>query len=299
MPMRERSFDTGEVVLNYANGPDNGPPFVLLHGGSARWQYGEKFLDLLSPNWQVFAPDFRGHGTSGRAQSGYQLADYVRDTTAFLEEVVRHPAVVYGHSLGGEVAVKIAAQRPDFFRGLIVGDAPLSTENRATEEPTHRAQNELWYRLAGRPVEDIVPALEDMLVRVSADAPPRPARECFSEGHPWFAHQALSLHQLDPAMLHAVLQGPASMLGDYQPRQMLPAITCPVLLLAADPQYGAVLQPDEIALALELLPDATLVRVQRVGHPLHGSNPLEILEAITPFLNRLLRDSVASRAHPA
>ena len=288
MGLRELSFDTGELVLNYAEGPDTGPPFVVLHGGAARWQYGEQFLRLLSDRWHVFAPDFRGHGRSGRGQNGsYQLADYVRDIGVFLAQAVPYPAVVYGHSLGGEVAVKTAATRPDLFGALVVGDAPLSTDNLATEEPIHRAQNELWRRVAGRPVDEIVSALKDMLVRTTADAPPRPAREYFGEDHRWFGHQALSLHQLDPAVLTAVLRGPASMLGDYAPARMLPSIVCPVLLLAADPRHGAVLQDEEARMALALLPNATRVDLTGVGHPLHGSNPVETLAAVAPFLERV------------
>ena len=34
----EKRFDTGEVVLNYAEGPDNGPPAILLHGFTSNWQ---------------------------------------------------------------------------------------------------------------------------------------------------------------------------------------------------------------------------------------------------------------------
>ncbi len=285
MTLQERSYDTGEVVLNYAEGPQAGRALVVLHGGSGRWQYSEAFLELLRDSWHVYAPDFRGHGKSGRGRSGYRLADYVRDTTAFLTGVVGRPAVVYGHSLGGEVALKTAANRPELFEALIVGDAPLSPANLAIEEPVHRAQNELWQRLAGRPVDEIVPELKNMLVRTGLDAPPRPAREYFGEEHRWFLHQALSLHQLDPAMLQAVLQGPAYLLGDYERSRMLPAITCPVLLLAADPREGAVLQEDELDLAQSLLPDATVVRLQGIGHPLHGSHPTETLEAIAPFLD--------------
>src|SRR5438034_11534143 len=39
MALREAVFQTPEVALNYAEGPSNGPSFVLLHGGSTRWQY--------------------------------------------------------------------------------------------------------------------------------------------------------------------------------------------------------------------------------------------------------------------
>jgi hypothetical protein len=53
------------------------------------------------------------------------------------------PAVVYGHSLGGEVGVMLAAQHPELVCALIVGDAPLSISDHATEHPAHRAQNTL------------------------------------------------------------------------------------------------------------------------------------------------------------
>jgi len=33
--MLVKSFDTGEVVLNYAEGPDNGPPMLLIPGFSS------------------------------------------------------------------------------------------------------------------------------------------------------------------------------------------------------------------------------------------------------------------------
>jgi pimeloyl-ACP methyl ester carboxylesterase len=34
----EKSFDTGEAVLNYAEGPDNGPPILLIHGITGNWR---------------------------------------------------------------------------------------------------------------------------------------------------------------------------------------------------------------------------------------------------------------------
>src|ERR1700694_5332534 len=142
MTLREAVFETGEVAINYAEWPRRGPVFVVLHGGSARWQYGQELLEALSASWHVYAPDFRGHGLSGWVPGAYHLQDYVRDIAAFLEGVVGEPAVVYGHSLGGEVAVMLAPQHPELVRALIVGDSPLSTRNHAAEGPAHRAHNE-------------------------------------------------------------------------------------------------------------------------------------------------------------
>ena len=294
MPLREALFETPEVTLNYAEGPPNGPAFVLLHGGAARWQYGRDLLEALAEQWHVFAPDFRGHGKSGRVAGAYCLGDYERDTAASLAGAVQSPAIVYGHSLGGEVAVMLAAHHPDLVRAVIVGDAPLSRHQHATEQPAHRAQNVLWHGLAGRPAAEIEPALRDMPVLVPGARVPttRPAREVLGEHSPWFASQAATLQQLDPDMLAAVLAGPDFMLAGYEPDVVLPAIRCPVLLLQADPRgplQGGVLRDDEVELGLTLLGRASHIRLEGIGHPLHGppEQTRRVLEAITPFLREV------------
>jgi pimeloyl-ACP methyl ester carboxylesterase len=132
---------------------------VLLHGGAGSWRSGATLLEALVEQWQVFAPDFRGHGASEHVPGRYDLWDYVGDTLAFLEQVVVSPAVLYGHSLGGEVALMVAAARPDLVKAVINGDAPLSLSDHPTEEPAHKAMNGLWHHLAGRPVAEIIPAL--------------------------------------------------------------------------------------------------------------------------------------------
>lgn len=284
MQVRERRFATGTVAINYAEGPPNGPPFVILHGGAVSWRYGDALINLLADRWHVYAPDLRGHGQSGHVPGRYRLPDYAVDMATFLAAVVREPAVLFGHSLGGETAVMVAAQRPALVRALIVGDAPLSTENHSTEEPDHRAMNELWHRLAGRPVAEIEAALGEMPVKVPGMQARVRAADAFGEASPWFAFQALNLHRLDPDMLAAVLAGPEDMLEGYEPEALLPAITCPVLLLQADPAAGGILSNREVARALCLLPRPTHVRLAGIGHSLHRTHPRDVFDAISPFL---------------
>jgi pimeloyl-ACP methyl ester carboxylesterase len=257
-----------------------------LHGGAGRWQYSLELLETLAPDWHVFAPDLRGHGSSGRVADAYRLPDYVADIAALLEGVVREPAIVYGHSLGGEVGVMLAARDARFVRALIVGDSPLSPDNHITNDPTHRAQNVLWHQLSGRPIAEIVQALHSMSVVERPGAEPRPAREVFGEYNPWFEHQATSLHQLDPGVLAAVNAGPASMRVGYDPHELLPLIECPVLLLQADPAAGSALSDSEVELALTLLRRGTHVRLDGIGHPLHGppGGTARVIAAWTPFL---------------
>jgi pimeloyl-ACP methyl ester carboxylesterase len=286
MILREQRFHTGIVELSFVEGPPRGSPIVVLHGGSTSWQYGQSLIEQLLPHWHVYAPDLRGHGQSGRVPGRYYVSDYVVDIAAFLERVVGVPSIVYGHSLGGETAVVVAAEHPDLVRALIVGDAPLSAVDHATEEPTHKAMNVLWHSLAGKPIAEIVPALKAMPVMASGQETPRRAVDVFGEKSPWFAFQARNLHHLDPGVLAAVLEGPEHMLAGYDPYRLLPAIRCPVLLLQADPQAGGLLRDEEVQMALRLLADSVHVHLPGIGHELHGrpEQASRVLDAITPFL---------------
>ena len=125
----EHQFQAGEVALNYAIGPDNGPQMVLLHGLAARWQTFMPLVPALSQEWQLSLVDLRGHGLSSRTPEHYQLGDFVGDIVKFLEAQTTPPIVLYGHSLGGWIALDIAARRPDLVRAVIVGDSAIYTEH--------------------------------------------------------------------------------------------------------------------------------------------------------------------------
>jgi pimeloyl-ACP methyl ester carboxylesterase len=281
--LRESSFDTGAIKVNYGESQQGGPSFVILHGGSGSWRYHERLINLLAGSWHVYAPDFRGHGRSGHTPGHYLLADYVSDIAVFLSAVVREPAVVYGHSLGGEVAMMLASKHPELVRSVINADAPLSIEDHPGEVPEHRRMNELWHRLAGRPVDEIVPALKAMEVSWQGRSYER-ADQALGIDSPWFEFQAENLHQLDPDVLAAVLRGPGHLLRGYDPELILPSIRCPVLLLQADPARGSALRDPDVEKGLTLIPHAAHIKLSGLGHELQAE---QVFDAIAPFLATL------------
>ena len=123
----ERTFDTGEVVLNYAEGPPNGLPLVLLHGLGRRWQVFLPLIPSLSVRWHIFAPDLRGHGKSARVARGYSGNEYGEDVARLLRERARGAAVIFGHSLGGMLGMWLASNHPELVRALILGDNTIVT----------------------------------------------------------------------------------------------------------------------------------------------------------------------------
>ncbi len=256
-------FDTGKVVLNYAEGPKMGPPLVLLHGGSAWWQYFDPILPDLAPHWHVFAPDLRGHGKSGRVPWHYSVRDYAEDIAAFLKEV-SGPAFLFGHSLGGIIALMTASICPGAVRAVVVGDSPLDA---ATWEAVLKKDPEKlrqWRALSGGsiPVEEINAVVN-------------------------FNHLAIRLYHQDPDVLGVLLEDYENAAAGYEMETVLPAIQCPVLLLQADPKVGSAMTDEEIERALPLLAQPSHVRLAGLSHILFIDKKESFLEAVEAFLNPL------------
>jgi pimeloyl-ACP methyl ester carboxylesterase len=183
----------------------------------------------------------------------------------------------------------VSAEHPQLVRALIIGDSPFAIEDHPADEQNHRAMNVLWHSLAGRPVEEIDAALRDMPITVPGNADARRAEDVFGIDSLWFAFQSWNLHVLDPDVLGTVLEGPTAVRAGYDFDLLLPQITCPVLILQADPASGGLLRDEDVAHALALLPNATRTRLTGIGHELHGppGQTPRVHDAMTSFLDGL------------
>lgn len=280
--MKEATFDTGKVLLNYAEGPAAGLPLVMLHGGSGRWQLYSGMLAKLAECCHVYAPDLRGHGKSGRVPWGYTIRYYVEDIGTFLREV-SGPAVLMGHSLGGIIAVATAKACPDLVRALVVGDAPLDTATWGQLMRDGQGKLAAWRALAGgkHPVEEIE--------RLLGDAPEGSStvREIFGEGSPIINELAERLYLNDPDMLGMLIEDYDNVAAGYEMETVLPAIRCSVLLLQADPEKGGALSDAEVARALPLLTRPSHVKFPGLSHMLFWEDPQAVLKAVKEFLAHL------------
>ena len=279
---REATFDTGKVVLNYAQGPAAGPPLVMLHGGSGRWQGYSGMLAELAERCHVYAPDLRGHGKSGWVPWGYTIWDYVEDIGTFLREV-SGPAVLLGHSLGGIIAAATAKACPDLVRALILGDAPLDAATWGQRLQEQRVKLTAWRALSGgtHPVEEIE--------RLLGDAPEGSStlREVFGEGSPIIHDLAERLYLHDPDMLGMLIEDYDNVAAGYDMETVLPAIHCPVLLVQADPSADAALTDEEVQRALTLLANPTHMRFSGMDHMLLYDPKGPPMVAVNTFLSRL------------
>jgi pimeloyl-ACP methyl ester carboxylesterase len=294
--MTEAKFDAGGVSLNYAVGPVSGPPLLLLHGGSARWQYFDPILPDLAAHWQLFALDLRGHGKSGRTPGHYALRDYADDVCALLLRV-SGPASLFGHSLGGMAALLAAARCPERVNAVVVGDSPLDAELfKAAITPWQREQIRGWQALAGGTysVDEISAGLRDMPVAVPGQTRRMLMREVYPEDNGVYAHLAERLYDNDPDMLRMLLDEIDTVAAGYNLAAYGPRIKCPVLLLQADPARGGAMPDVDVALALRCLPHVSHRRLPGVGHLLFHEDKAAVLSATEAFLQAVNMGDVAS-----
>ena len=278
--IEERSFEAGAVSLNYAEA-GTGAPAVLLHGGGSRWQNLAPLVPELAERWHVYAPDLRGHGRSSHTPRRYRLTDYADDLVAFLDRCTG-PADVFGHSLGGQVAIVAAARRPDLFRGVAIGDTPLSVSTLRPGLQHSRPMLSVWRDLAAsdRARDEIADALRE--VRVDFEGRSGRAGDLMAKESPWFAFMAGCLSDLDSTMLDAVIEFDEMHAG-YEADLLLPEISCPVLLIQADPAYGGALSDEDVAIARSLLRDVRVARIDQVGHSRY---PGKIAAVLRDFFSR-------------
>jgi pimeloyl-ACP methyl ester carboxylesterase len=111
----------GHNVHYVAAGLDKpGVPLLLIHGFGASTDHWRKNIAPLAEHRPVYAIDMLGFGRSAKPNlmySGELWRDQFRD---FCQEVVGQPVVAAGNSLGGYAALVLAADHPEWVKGLVL-----------------------------------------------------------------------------------------------------------------------------------------------------------------------------------
>ena len=97
-------------------------PILALHGLASSANWYERLAARLSHQYQVFAPDQRGHGQTTQAPTGYDWQTLASDAIRFMDHLGLDRAAVLGHSWGGNVAINVAARFPERVTGLVMID---------------------------------------------------------------------------------------------------------------------------------------------------------------------------------
>jgi len=97
-----------------------GRPLVLLHGGLGSGEMFVPALPQLAERHQVVLPDLQGHGRTADIDRPIDVRLMADDIAALIDHLGLDRPDVVGYSLGGGVALHLAAKHPDKVRRLVL-----------------------------------------------------------------------------------------------------------------------------------------------------------------------------------
>jgi 2-succinyl-6-hydroxy-2,4-cyclohexadiene-1-carboxylate synthase len=251
----------------------DGPPLLLLHGFTGSIRSWGAHTPVLASVQRVIAVDLIGHGQSDAPEDWrrYSMEHCVADLLALLDILDVADFDLLGYSMGGRVALQLAAAAPERIKRLIVESGSPGLEDAAEREARIAADEQLAQTIEGDGLEAFVDLWERLplfasQVRLPADVRARVRAQRLAS---------------EPRGLANSLRG----MGTGRQTSLwerLTSLQMPALLLAGalDAKYC------ELARQMATrLPHAAVRTIAEVGHTTHLEQPDAFQQAVLNFLN--------------
>jgi pimeloyl-[acyl-carrier protein] methyl ester esterase len=272
---------TGELYTESSDASDAAAPLVLLHGWGMNLRVFDGLRASLAPHHRVTAIDLAGHG-----RSPWIAGSSPQQQLARIAAMLPRAAVVVGWSLGGQLALQLAAEPALAVRRLVL----ITTSPRfvSADDWPHGLAAATLRQFAAQLEHDAAHTIDDFIelqLRGSADATAVRAT----------LQSSLRMHgAAHPAALAAGL----ALLEHNDLRALARRIEVPTLVIAG--QYDRVTAPQAGLALAQLLPQAQLLTIRRAGHAPFLSHPGEVSAALLAFTRAPAAPwrSAGSRAAP-
>jgi len=272
-------------IHSYRNGGTGKPQLLVLHGVMDNGLCWTPVARDLQARFDVIMPDAQGHGRTRGSLEHFSYPQLADDVAALIGALSLEKPSLFGHSMGAMTSVVVAASDPDLVRAIVLEDPPFMDESPLKSEGNVPAAENLQAFQNILSLKTMSP--QERLVAARNYNPTRDEAEL----GPW----ADSKIEFDPGILqHLQVMFPW--------REMLPASTCPILLVTGDPAAGAIVTP-QVAQEVSSL----WQRGEVIGDPgsraLHLSRSLCRDHATNPGLSEsgmshVLKEEVPSQAQP-
>ena len=241
----------------------SGDPVVLIHGLGSSVRDWEYQLDAFASAYRVLVYDVRGHGRSAKPPGPYSVPLFARDLGGLLRALDIQRAHLVGISMGGMIALQLAADSPGQVRTLVVTNTGPDLVPRTPREHFQVWQRKTIQRLLG--MRKLGQVLGARMFPKDAQAE---VRRMFVER--WAANH--------PRAYRDTFRG----LVGWSVIDRLGAIACPALVIAADQDYTALsVKQDMVA----RLPNARLAVVADSRHATPVEHPDEFNRLVLDFLH--------------
>jgi pimeloyl-ACP methyl ester carboxylesterase len=249
-----------------------GAPLLMICGfRRSRAVWFDPFLDLLAAQFRLILPDNRGTGNSGKPAEGYSAERFADDCAGVLEHAGVPRAHVFGFSMGGMIAQRLATRHPKRVHGLGLA----GTHCGKGSVPAEQRIGDLLRLVPSDKMSPKEVALrqEEAYFVASYRAQNRPALDRLFE-----------IVNANPTPLHAV-QGHLQAIDAFDGCGDLGQIRAPTLVITGD--SDPLIPPANARRLAQGIPGAELVVVPETSHFFWMEKPRESAAALTAFFGKL------------
>lgn len=111
------------VRLCFKEAGSGTPPLLFVHGWTCDHTFFAPQFEHFGRAHRVIAVDLRGHGASDKPQQDYTMAAFADDVRWLCEQRGAEKPVLIGHSMGGVIALVVAARYPDLPAAIVTLDS--------------------------------------------------------------------------------------------------------------------------------------------------------------------------------
>ncbi|MEL0168583.1 MAG: alpha/beta fold hydrolase [Pseudomonadaceae bacterium] len=252
-----------DVRLHFERFPQPGKPvLVLSHSLFFDWRMFEPLIELLHPHFDILAYDHRGQGLSSRAGQ-LDMDTLTDDVAALIDLLDLAPCYFAGNSMGGFVALRLAARYPERLAGCIVMGSSADQEHQLAEfEPLVR-------KLAEEGAADQVDTLMYIMFGDQTLRSPEHAALC--------AHWRDQMRKLGPEIGAAAME----VIHRRSVLNELKALRVPLLVLAGEQDHAYERSLSEQIIAQSGHGECRVI--EAAGHSVALEQPERVADAILRF----------------
>ena len=248
----------------------NKPVVLLLHGYTDNGRCWTQVAQALEADYDVVMFDARGHGQTRGPVEDLSVKRLADDAAAAAQKMGLANLAVFGHSMGGITALAMAADYPDLVRAAVLEDPTMTARNPIvyTDEEKQKLQEA---------------AIQDLKLHDLPLAEQIARGQSFNNGWPMVEIQpwAEAKGQYNPQILQ--FRGE---FRRYDWREAIGRVECPILLLTAEVEQGAIVTSAIAEEAGQLCHSCQTSLIHNAGHCIHRDQFEASMRSVLGFLSR-------------
>jgi pimeloyl-ACP methyl ester carboxylesterase len=281
MSLHFRVGSTDGTLLSLSSWGSTPPSILCIHGYADGRYVWSPFAQLLVQYAGVLTMDMRGHGDSDWDPAGvYTTAKFVADAQAIIDACCSCELLLVGHSLGGDIAIQLAAANKRRVQALVlvdvgpgVSDDGIRVVRQAFRSKTRAFSSKTAYR---QELRDSMPLANDEMLELAVTHALTGAGEAYRL-------------KCDPRLGDLELPGRRDKLWP-----LLESLQIPCLLIRGE---ASAIVPRHLAAAMtQRVRSLRCTTVTMAGHAVMMDNPQDFGSILQRFVAGIYADSRSADA---